>query len=104
MAKERHENQFPIPDLVHNHSADDDPETESGKSRAADRAELGAGEVELLSPVVEDAAANGKADARREDGHETRPQKAPGVRRNSWVVGVGEVIDGAHGGWCGSRE
>ncbi len=99
VADERQGDQFAVADLIHDDAADDDAEAEAGETRAADGAELRAGEAELLAPVIENAAANGEADAGGEDGHEAGPEQAFGVGRDAGVGGIGETIDsGAHGG------
>ncbi len=80
MQQEGRDDQLAVADLVDDHAADDDAEAEAGETGAADGAELRAGEAELRGPVGQDAAADGEADARREDGHEAGPQEPLGVR------------------------
>ena len=78
--QERGDDQLAVADLVDDEAADDDAETEAGEPRAADGAELRAGETELCGPVGQDAAANGEADAGGENGQEACPEQALGVR------------------------
>ena len=91
--RKRGDDQLAVADLVHDHAADDDAEAEAGEARAADGAELGAGEAEFRRPVVEDAAANGEADAGGENGHEAGPEEPFGIRDYAWVVGVGSLVE-----------
>ncbi len=91
---ERHE--LAVADLVDDHAADDDPEAEAGESGAGDLPHLRGGEAELLPPVVEDAAADREAHARREDRHEARPEQAVGVGIRPGEIGA--VLMGVAGG------
>ena len=88
MQRERDNDEFAIADLVADHAANDDAEAEARKSRAANRAELRAGETEFGSPVVEDAAANRKTDPGGQNGHEPSDQQTPCIGRNGCVVNV----------------
>jgi len=79
MAKEGNDDEFPVADLIDDHTADDDSETEAGESRATDRAELRPGKTVFLGPVVEDASADGEAYACGEDGDESGPEEPASV-------------------------
>ena len=85
MEQERGDDQLAVADPIDDDAADDDAETEAGEPRAADRAELRAGEPEVSRPVGEDAAANAEPDAGGENGQEPGPEQAGGVRRD-WFV------------------
>ena len=74
MEQKRRDDQLAVADLVDDHAADDDAETETGEPRAADGAELRPGEAEFRRPVGKDAATNPKADARGENGQEAGPE------------------------------
>ena len=74
MAEEGEGDELAVAELVHEHAADDDAEAEAGEAGAADRAELGAGEVVFGRPGAEDAATEGEADAGCEDSHEAGPE------------------------------
>ena len=63
-----------VADLVDDHAADDDTEAEAREAGSADGAELGGGEAVFGRPSAEDAAAEGEADAGREDSHEASPE------------------------------
>lgn len=75
MQEERGANEFAITNLVGNDAADNDAEAETGQARAADLAELRAGEAVFGAPVSKDTAANGEADAGGKNGHETGPKE-----------------------------
>ncbi len=73
-----------VSDLVRNHAADNDPETETGESGTADRTELRCGEAILTAPVVKNPTANRETDTSGKDGHEAGPKKTFCVRGDTW--------------------
>ena len=80
MHDERRDDQLAVADLVDDQAADDDAEAEPGEAGAADGAQLRAGKAEFSGPRRENGAADGEADAGRENGDETRPEQTLGVR------------------------
>ena len=80
MADEGEGDEFSVADFVYDETAQDDPEAEPREACAADVAELGGGEAEFFGPVIEDSAADGKANAGGQNRHETGPQEPVGIR------------------------
>ena len=80
----RSDHQSAVADLVSDDAADDDSETKSREPCAADGAQLRGGETEFLPPIIENAAANGEANAGGENGGESSPEKPAGVWCNTF--------------------
>ena len=86
VAEEGDGDELAVADLVDDHAADDDTEAEAREASATDGTELGGVEAVFGRPSAEDAAAEGEADAGREDSHEAGPEEALRIRNRSFCA------------------
>ena len=93
VAEEGEGDELAVADLVDDHAADDDAEAEAREAGAADGTELGGGEAVFGRPGAEDAAAEGEADAGREDSHEAGPKEPLRIRYGSFLHSIGRGTD-----------
>src|SRR5438552_14072875 len=78
--------QFPVTNLVRDNAADDYSEAKPRKTRSVDESVFQGCEPELGSPNIQQAAADGKADTRCEDGHESGEQQPLCIWGDSYVT------------------
>src|SRR5438876_5683689 len=88
MQREGRDDQFAVSDLVADDPADDDAEAETREAGTVDEADLQRREAEFCLPDIEDAAADGKADARGQNRHESGCQQPLRIRRCLMVFSV----------------
>ena len=86
MQQKRRNDQLPIPDLVHNDPANNNAETESGKTCPADQTGLKIGKSEFLPPGRANPVTDGKSKPSCQNGHKPCPQQSFGVRCYTFVV------------------
>src|SRR5687768_7898260 len=67
MKDERCDDKLPVADLVHNDAPGNDPKAKARETSSTDQPNLEGGEIEGADPFGEKTAADGQADARREN-------------------------------------
>src|SRR5437660_11215268 len=86
MECERRSHEFSVTHAIHYDAPNDDSEAKAGESCAVDQPNFQTRKVKYLDPIIEDPAANGKADSCREDRHETGKQEPLCVGDNRFVA------------------
>src|SRR4029079_9672825 len=79
MKEEGDQKQRLIANAINERAHAQDDKTEAPEPAARDTAQLGFREAELASPVAQNAAADGKADSVRENGHESGEKEPASV-------------------------
>src|SRR5881396_3790367 len=80
MQRERDGHQRAIPDPVREEAEKDNRNAEACETATGDLPQFALREAELRTPVAQNAAADGKSDARSENGHESGPQEPMRIR------------------------
>src|ERR1041385_3673194 len=88
MQREGHDDQFAVADLVGDDPADDDAEAEPGEAGAVNQPGFQSGEIKVLHPIAEDAAADGCTDTGGQDGHKPGDEEPFGVRCDPVCVSI----------------